>query len=198
MTASQTFTARRLAAAALSAAALVGAAALPAAADGSGPRDSRVEISKVQYDAPGHGSRSNRSLNEEWVQITNSGRESVNLDDWTLSNRQGRVYTFRHLRLNGHSSVRVHTGFGRDTYRDVYQDRRNFVWDDREDTATLRNDHRRVVDTITWDARHHGNDGRRNGDDGRGRGRDDDGRGRGNDGRGHGDDHGRGPGHGQR
>ncbi|WP_329365640.1 lamin tail domain-containing protein [Streptomyces sp. NBC_01483] len=182
MTASQTFTARRLAAAALSAAALVGAAALPAAANGSGPRGPQVEISKVQYDAPGHGSRSNRSLNEEWVQITNSGRDSVNLDDWTLSNRQGRVYTFHHLRLNGHSSVRVHTGVGRDTYRDVYQDRRNFVWDDREDTATLRNDHRRVVDTITWDARHHGNDGRRNGDDGRG----------------HGDDHGRGPGHGHR
>ncbi|MEU8909931.1 lamin tail domain-containing protein [Streptomyces mirabilis] len=188
MTASQTFTARRLAAAALSAAALVGAAALPAAANGAEPRGPQVEISKVQYDAPGHGSRSNRSLNEEWVQITNSGRESVNLDDWTLSNRQGRVYTFHHLRLNGHSTVRVHTGVGRDTYRDVYQDRRNFVWDDRRDTATLRNDHRRVVDTISWDARHHG-------DDGRGRGHDD---GRGHDGRGHGDDHGRGPGHGHR
>jgi hypothetical protein len=182
MTASQTFTARRLAAAALSAAALVGAAALPAAANGAEPRGPQVEISKVQYDAPGHGSRSNRSLNEEWVQITNSGRDSVNLDDWTLSNRQGRVYTFHHLRLNGHSTVRVHTGVGRDTYRDVYQDRRNFVWDDRKDTwddrkdtATLRNDHRRVVDTISWDARHHGDDGR-----------------------GHGDDHGRGPGHGHR
>ncbi len=96
LTASQTFTARRLAAAALSAAALVGAGS-PAAANGAEPRGPQVEISKVQYDAPGHGSRSNRSLNEEWVQITNSGRESVNLDDWTLSNRQGRVYTYHHL-----------------------------------------------------------------------------------------------------
>ncbi|MFK0022314.1 lamin tail domain-containing protein [Streptomyces sp. NPDC090798] len=194
MTASQTFTARRLAAAALSAAALVGAAALPAAANGTAPRGSQVEISKVQYDAPGHGSRSNRSLNEEWVQITNSGRDSVNLDDWTLSNREGRVYTFHHLRLNSHSSVRVHTGVGRDTYRDVYQDRRNFVWDDRKDTATLRNDHRRVVDTISWDARHHGNDRSHGDDHGRGPGHGDD-HGRGP---GHGDDHGRGPGHGHR
>lgn len=48
----------------------------------------------------------------------------VNLDGWRLSDEDGRTYTFNHYR-GGRSTVRVHTGIGRDTYRDVYQDRRN-------------------------------------------------------------------------
>ncbi|MFE9934615.1 hypothetical protein ACFYP3_37545, partial [Streptomyces sp. NPDC005533] len=38
-----------------------------------------------------------------------------------------------------------HTGNGRDTHRDVYQDRRHQIWDER-DTATLRDDRGRVLD----------------------------------------------------
>ncbi|MFF1263554.1 lamin tail domain-containing protein, partial [Streptomyces sp. NPDC058321] len=35
-----------------------------------------------------------------------------------------------------------------------YQDRRAYVWDNRSDTATLRNDHDRFVDDASW-GRHH-------------------------------------------
>ncbi|MFG3480375.1 lamin tail domain-containing protein, partial [Streptomyces sp. NPDC047980] len=41
------------------------------------------------------------------------------------------------------------TGIGRDTRTDVYQDRRNYIWDNR-DTATLRNDDGRTIDTKSW------------------------------------------------
>ncbi|WP_435841326.1 lamin tail domain-containing protein [Streptomyces fagopyri] len=78
----------------------------------------------------------------------------MNLDDWTLSDEDGHTYTFDHFRLGGRSTVRVHTGIGRDTYRDVYQDRRNYVWDNRSDTATLRNDRGRFVDEVSWGGRH--------------------------------------------
>ncbi|MFG3206531.1 hypothetical protein [Streptomyces sp. NPDC048192] len=44
--------------------------------------------------------------------------------------------------LQGRATVRVHTGYGRDPRTDVYQDRGREVWDDRGDTATLRNDRR--------------------------------------------------------
>ncbi|MGR2068619.1 lamin tail domain-containing protein, partial [Salmonella enterica] len=57
---------------------------------------------------------------------------------------------FHHYRLGGHATVRVHTGVGRDTNRDLYQDRHNYIWDNRADTATLRNDHRRLVDDTSW------------------------------------------------
>ncbi|MET8291718.1 hypothetical protein ABZV80_42180 [Streptomyces sp. NPDC005132] len=68
---------------------------------------------------------------------------------WTAGPPTGAPHLhLRRYRLDGRSTVRVHTGVGRDTFRDVYQDRRNYVWDNGSDTATLRNDHRRVVDVI--------------------------------------------------
>jgi hypothetical protein len=151
-------TARRLAAAVAAAGALVGTVALPASAADHAPRQHResVVISSVHLDSQNRGHRSNHSLNREWVEIKNNSRRSVNLSGWTLSDQHGHKYTFRHYRLDGRSAVRVHTGVGRDTRRDLFQDRRNQVWD-RRDTATLRNERGRVVDTLKW-----GNDRHRN------------------------------------
>jgi len=144
------FASRRLAAAALAAGALLGVAALPAsAADHAFPQRQQVQITHVKFDAPGRDDGDNRTLNKEWVEISNSGRHGVNLNGWTLSDESGRTYTFRHYRLEGRSTVRVHTGRGHDTRRDVYQDRRHEVWDER-DTATLRNDRGHRVDSVSW------------------------------------------------
>jgi hypothetical protein len=159
-------TARRLTAAAAVAAACVGAVALPASAADHGPdraARSRVVISAVQYDSPGRDDRSNRSLNREWVDITNTGRRDVNLDGWTLSDEDGHTYTFDRFRLEGRSTVRVHTGRGRDSETDVYQDRRAYVWDNRADTATLRNDRDRFIDAASWG--HHRDGAGHRGDD---------------------------------
>ncbi|MFF1356287.1 lamin tail domain-containing protein [Streptomyces sp. NPDC058297] len=165
-------TARRTAAAVLAAGALVGTFAASASADPGGRthRD-RVEITGAQYDSPGWDNGSNRSLNKEWVDVTNTSRHTVNLDGWTVSARDGRTYTFHHYRLEGRATVRVHTGVGRDNHRDVYQDRRRYVWDNRSDTVTLRDDRNRRVDALSWggDRNHrgdghasgHGHDGRR-------------------------------------
>ncbi|MFF4896595.1 lamin tail domain-containing protein [Streptomyces sp. NPDC001068] len=159
--------ARRLTAAAAVATAVVGGLALPAAAAGQHPSrpHNDVVISGVQYDSPGRDDNSNRSLNKEYVDITNTTRRTVNLDHWTLTGRDGHRYTFRHFRLEGRTTVRVHTGQGRDSARDVYQDRRNYAWDNHRDTATLRNDHARVVDEVSWGqhrgGHHNGGIGRR-------------------------------------
>ncbi|MER7957735.1 lamin tail domain-containing protein [Streptomyces sp. NPDC096030] len=148
-------TARRIAATALAAGAMVSVAALPAAAhDGDRHRHERVEISRVQADSPGRDNRTNRSLNGEWVEITNNSRHSVNLDGWTLRDSDGNRYRFDDYRLGGRATVRIHTGHGRDTRTDLYQDRRDYVWDHR-DKATLRDDHGRTVDTESWGGRHH-------------------------------------------
>jgi hypothetical protein len=160
---SSTVTARRLSAAALAAAAIVGAVALPAsAADHARPDRARVEISAVQYDSPGRDDRSRRSLNKEWVELTNTTRRTVNLEGWTLQDEDGHTYTFEDYRLEGRATVRIHTGEGRDTDSDLYMDRRNYVWDNYSDTATLRNDHDRFIDDASWGGHrhHHGGSGR--------------------------------------
>ncbi|MFF4436778.1 lamin tail domain-containing protein [Streptomyces sp. NPDC001621] len=172
MSVSVSVIARRVAAGAAAAAALVGVAALPAsAADHDHGRSfgEHVVISDVQYRSPGRDNRSNLVLNREWVQLTNKDRRAVNLDGWTLSTENGRIYTFRHYRLDGRSTVRVHTGIGRDGGNDLYQDRRRDVLDDRSGTATLRNDRGRLVDSVSWghdDRGHRGDDrwGHDNGD----------------------------------
>ncbi|MFE9499846.1 lamin tail domain-containing protein [Streptomyces collinus] len=197
MSASVRVTPLRLSAAAAVAVVAVGAVALPAAAaDRPGPHWDRAQvvIGDVQY-GPSRFERSNHSLNREWVEITNNGRRDVNLRGWTLSDRDGNTYTFRTYRLEGRSSVRVHTGFGRDGGADVYQDRRRSVWDRAADTASLRDDRGRLVDATSWggdrrDHRHFGDDDREFRGDARGdqgerhfRGQDHDGRGRQHDGR---------------
>jgi hypothetical protein len=144
---------RRIAATVLAVGAALGAAAIPASAD-NGPRHGQrdqVEISRVQHDSPGFN---DRSLNKEWVDITNNSRRDVNLSGWTLSDRDGHTYTFRHYRLDGHSTVRVHTGFGHDTRHDLFQDRRSHVWNFR-DTATLRDNRGHRVDDQSWGQRDH-------------------------------------------
>ncbi|MFJ9818522.1 lamin tail domain-containing protein [Streptomyces sp. NPDC101151] len=159
MSASLSVTPRRLVAAAAVATFVVGAVALPAsAADRPSARPDRaqVAIGAVQYDAQGRHDRSNRFLNREWVEITNNGRRDVNLNGWTLSDRDGNTYTFRDYRLDGRATVRVHTGVGRDSKTDVYQDRRNSVWDRNADTATLRNARGRFIDAAAWGDDRHG------------------------------------------
>ncbi|MEJ8652462.1 MULTISPECIES: lamin tail domain-containing protein [Streptomyces] len=155
----------RIAAAVLGSVALAATAVLPAAAAGHGRTPaphhrSAVVLGAIQYDSPGRDDRSNRSLNAEYVTVKNTGRMPVNLRGWSLSDRAGHTYRFGNVRLGGHSQVRVHTGIGRDNRWDVFQDRRDYVWDNHRGTADLRNDHRRIVDSESWGRHgHHGHHG---------------------------------------
>lgn len=147
----------RLTATAIAAGAVVAAAALPAAASDHGRHNQQrpqVVLGAIQYNSPGHDNRSVQSLNAEWVTVTNESRKAVNLDGWTLSGSHHLVYRFHHVTLRGHQSVRVHTGRGHDTTRDLYQDRTGYAWDNSADTATLRDDRGHLVDTESW-GRHH-------------------------------------------
>lgn len=77
------------------------------------------------------------------------------LGGWTLSgrNRHTYTYTFHHYLLSARAAVRIHTGIGRDTRTDLYQDRRASVWNNDSDTATLRSDRGHTIDTASWGRR---------------------------------------------
>ncbi|MFK0257894.1 lamin tail domain-containing protein [Streptomyces sp. NPDC090445] len=163
---SASYATRRLLAAALAAGALIGAAAVPAAAHDGDRRDHRGRYSSIVIGDVQHESsrgRGRQDLNREWVEVRNTGRHSVELRGFTLTDSDGNRYRFNRLRLDGRSSVKVHTGHGRDTHRDVYQNRRHQIWDE-SDTATLRDDHGNVLDAESWGRRGHRDD-RNNRDD---------------------------------
>ncbi|WP_420716429.1 lamin tail domain-containing protein [Streptomyces sp. H27-H1] len=98
----------------------------------------------------GCGPSRNRSLNAEWVEITNTTRQPVDLKGWTLRDKDGQCYHFENIRIAPRATFRFHTGQGRDTRTDLFQDRRDYVWDNRADTATLRDERGRTVDTESW------------------------------------------------
>ncbi|MFJ8162211.1 lamin tail domain-containing protein [Streptomyces sp. NPDC096136] len=146
--------ARRIAATVLAAGAVVGAAALPAAAQDRDHRQHpRVEISRVQADSPGRDDHSNRSLNAEWVEITNTTRNAINLRGWTLRDDDGNRYRFDNVRINSHATIRIHTGSGRNSRTDLFQNSHEYIWGNNGDTAVLRDERGRVVDTETWGRR---------------------------------------------
>ncbi|MGW2996055.1 lamin tail domain-containing protein, partial [Streptomyces sp. NPDC001193] len=112
-------------------------------------------ISRVQANSPGRDDRTNRSLSNEWVEITNTTRDAVNLRGWTLRDSDGNRYRFDNVRIGGRATIRIHTGSGRDSRTDLFQNSRDYIWDNRSDTATLRDDRGRTVDTESWGRRHH-------------------------------------------
>jgi len=106
--------------------------AVPAQAAGT------VHIAEVYYNSPGADSRSNSSLNGEWVKVTNSTSRAASLTGWTLSDASRHTYRFGTFTLRAGRSVLVHTGRGLNTSSNVFQQRRAYVWNNDKDTATLR------------------------------------------------------------
>jgi len=124
----------------LASAALLLGAVLPASAQAApaAARRPDVVIREIFYNSPGSDNRSNKSLNAEWVKLYNRSGEAVRLTGWTVRDKSHHVYTFGSFTLRAHKSVKIHTGRGRDTRSDVYQDRRAYVWNNDGDRATLR------------------------------------------------------------
>ncbi|OON82862.1 lamin tail domain-containing protein [Streptomyces tsukubensis] len=145
----------RIAAALLASGAVV-AMAFPASAGESvaQPHRSPVVLGDIQYNSPGPDTRSQRSLNGEWVTVTNNSRRPVNLRGWTLTNSHHQSYRFHSLRLGAHKSVKVHTGSGIDNRRHVHEGRRDHIWGNRHDTATLRDARGQRADTESWGGHH--------------------------------------------
>ncbi|MBV2353541.1 lamin tail domain-containing protein [Streptomyces sp. J2-1] len=135
-----------LAGAALLSATLLSAAPAQAASGG-------VQIYRVWFDSPGSDTRSNSSLNGEWVQIRNTAGSSVSLRGWVLKDASNHRYTFPNVTIGAHKYMKIHTGSGRDTSSDKYQGRRAYVWNNDRDTATLTRSSGSKVDSCSWTSR---------------------------------------------
>lgn len=109
-----------------------------------------LRFSRVQYDSPGSDTGGNRSLNSEWVELTNHGKRARVLTGWTIRDRTNHVYRFPTFKLRPGKSVRVHTGRGSNSRTDLYWRQTWYVWDNAGDKAILRNRHGVTLDTCKW------------------------------------------------
>lgn len=111
-----------------------------------------MHLYKIYYDSPGSDTRSNTSLNAEWVQLKNSSTTTVNLKGWTLTDASNHRYTFPALTLKAGAIVAVHTGKGTTTAAHLYQGRAAYVWNNDKDTATLRRSTGGVQSTCSYNS----------------------------------------------
>lgn len=129
----------------LVAAIVIAIVAWPAAAG------ARIKIQTIRYDPPGADSGSNSSLNQEWIALKNTGRRARQLRGWRIHDRgRSHVYRFRRFRLRPGAVVRVHTGRGSDTRRDLYWGLDYYVWNNDGDRATLLKRNGDVVDRCSY------------------------------------------------
>jgi hypothetical protein len=119
----------------------------PVPGPGRGADASAVERALAAALASGPSART------RWVKLRNRTSHRVGLDGWTLRDTAHHVYHFVGYSLRAHGTVRVHTGSGRDTQRNLFQDRRAYVWNNDGDTAILRGPAGNVRDRCSYSDR---------------------------------------------
>jgi hypothetical protein len=98
-----------------------------------------IRIYEIYYNSPGTDTRTNTSLNGEWIRLHNACSTAKSLTGWTIRDLAGHTYTFGTYGLKGYGYVKVHTGKGTNTSTDRYWGSGNYIWNNDKDTAYLRN-----------------------------------------------------------
>jgi hypothetical protein len=97
-----------------------------------------VRIYEIYYNSPGTDTRTNTSLNGEWIRLHNYCSTSKPLTNFTIRDAAGHTYKFGTYTLKAYAYVRVHTGSGTNTSTDRYWGSGNYIWNNDKDTAYLR------------------------------------------------------------
>jgi hypothetical protein len=84
------------------------------------------------------------------VEITSTARRSVSLHGGTLKDEDGRTYTFDHYRLQAAPRSVSTPASAAHRQRPLPGPPALRVWDNRFDTATLRNDRGGFIDDASW------------------------------------------------
>ncbi|WP_026313429.1 lamin tail domain-containing protein [Actinomadura flavalba] len=114
---------------------------------------SAVQIYRAYFDSPGKDTRTNASLNGEWVQLHNRSKTARSLTGWKLRDKTGYTYTFGTYTLAAGKTVKVRTGSGTDTKANRYWGRRAYVWNNTGDTAYLLTKSGALADKCSWNSK---------------------------------------------
>jgi len=109
-----------------------------------------IRIDRIYFDSPGSDTGSNRSLNNEWIRLKNTGNSGRSLTGWTIRDTSGHVYRFGTFRLRADRTVTVHTGSGSNSRRHRYWRQDAYVWNNDGDRATLKTAGGNVVDRCSY------------------------------------------------
>lgn len=115
------------------------------------PSTAAIRFARIQYDGPGDDTGSNPSLNREWFQVKNTGKQTKTIAGWKVRDRTGFVFKFpAGFKLGAGKTVMVHTGRGANTKSNLYWKLDAYVWNNTGDKATLKTSGGTVADTCSW------------------------------------------------
>lgn len=98
------------------------------------PSQVQVDIGRSRFRISG---KVKENLRKQYVYIENRGPSPVDMTGWHLQNRNGAAYDFAHFRLESGEAVRLRTGKGTDTDKDLYWGLRSSVWRRKGDIVSL-------------------------------------------------------------
>lgn len=115
------------------------------------PAVGSVQFTRIRYNAPGTDTRTAKSINGEYAQLTNRSSKTVDLAGWTVRDAAGNLYRFAgSYRLGTGRSVTLRSGTGTNTATTRYWGMNRHVWNNGGDTATLRTDTGKTIDSCRW------------------------------------------------
>jgi hypothetical protein len=95
-------------------------------------------------------------LNAEYLRIANVSGAPLTLKGYTLLNRKGQRFFFRHVVVPAGYTIMVHSGSGEPRLDpakqlQLYWNRRYPAWSNKGDTASLLDPNGALVDAVTYD-----------------------------------------------
>lgn len=94
-----------------------------------------IRIKNFHFNALGKDSK---NLNDEYVVFENRCNFSINLSGWMIKDRSFKTYVFPEFVLDAKSSFILHSGFGKDTKKDLFWNSTSPIWNNDGDTLFLR------------------------------------------------------------
>jgi micrococcal nuclease len=98
-------------------------------------RNAGLSVTTIHEDAYGND---NDNLNNEYITITNTGPNSLDLSGWTVTDTAGHTYSFPEGKtIAPDESVTLHTGSGDNTEYDLYWGKSQAIWNNGGDTISV-------------------------------------------------------------
>lgn len=111
--------------------------------------DSITEESETPGSAKSTVYVSDLSLQDEWVQISNTGSSPVSLNGWKIEDKGNKhTYTFQSYTLNAGTTVTVFTGKGTSSATELYWQLDDPIWNNNGDTAYLYDDSGELISKL--------------------------------------------------
>ncbi|MCT1653411.1 lamin tail domain-containing protein [Brachybacterium muris] len=99
-----------------------------------------LDIVKIHFDPPGTDKAHNTGYNQEYIQVKNVGKTTLNLTGYKVRDDGPQVFTFpKNYKLAAGKTVTIRSGKGTNSATTLYWGKASYIWNNTGDTARTFN-----------------------------------------------------------